>query len=128
MSLQDNLKVPISSNCKHIVLNCFTFSIIITGLVELPPRLFELTDLVDLSLAGNCISYLPEDIRNLRSVCISCFWISTTILLYCKFIFRDWPLKGMRVFHGHFLKFGQLYLSGVWLGVDLRMETRKTCV
>jgi len=40
----------------------------LAGLVEVPSRIFEITDLVDLSLAGNRITSLPEDIKNLRAV------------------------------------------------------------
>ncbi|KAG0555451.1 hypothetical protein KC19_12G170000 [Ceratodon purpureus] len=38
------------------------------GLQEVPPRVFEISDLVDLSLAGNRITSLPEDIKNLRAL------------------------------------------------------------
>jgi Leucine-rich repeat (LRR) protein len=39
------------------------------GLEEVPLRVFQIVDLVDLSLAGNKISSLPDDIKNLVNVC-----------------------------------------------------------
>lgn len=38
------------------------------GLEEVPPRVWEIEDLVDLSLAGNRITSLPADIKNLRAL------------------------------------------------------------
>lgn len=38
------------------------------GLEEVPPQVFSLTDLVDLSLAGNNITHIQDDIQNLTSL------------------------------------------------------------
>jgi Leucine-rich repeat (LRR) protein len=43
----------------------YVFSIQFSGLEEVPLRVFQIVDLVDLSLAGNKISSLPDDIKNL---------------------------------------------------------------
>ncbi len=47
----------------------YVFSVQFSGLEEVPLRVFQIVDLVDLSLAGNKISSLPDDIKNLVNVC-----------------------------------------------------------
>ena len=44
------------------------FSLYLIGLDEVPEQVFLLKDLVDLSLAGNNITYIQDDIQNLTSV------------------------------------------------------------
>ena len=46
----------------------FYCSLYLIGLDEVPEQVFLLKDLVDLSLAGNNITYIQDDIQNLTSV------------------------------------------------------------
>lgn len=68
-----------SNSIAHIWKKNYRLSISV-GLQEVPPRVFEISDLVDLSLAGNRITSLPEDIKNLRAV-----WFSSLYLRLFRF-------------------------------------------
>ena len=67
-------KVPYCFEKDHILSKCRVISnsnyhlSTPAGLEEVPSRVLQITDLVDLSLAGNRITSLPEGIKNLRAV------------------------------------------------------------